>query len=103
MTSDSRVNEVNLLDRLDYVELGFRPISRDRTTWKSAGIRGAGCPSRSRPRPQIIELAKIRRKTLIPTPATSMPNWIGQGSTWTSATDPKLSILITVESDDASG
>lgn len=30
--------------RLDYVELGFKRNSQDRTTWRSAGIRGAPCP-----------------------------------------------------------
>jgi hypothetical protein len=33
------------LDRLDYVELGFKPSSRDRTTWRSAGICEASCPN----------------------------------------------------------
>lgn len=36
--------EIDPLDRLGYVELGFKPISGDRTTWRSAGIRGASCP-----------------------------------------------------------
>ena len=36
--------ETDLLDRPDYVELGLKPISQDRTTWRSAGICGAPCP-----------------------------------------------------------
>ena len=38
--------ELDPLDRLDYVGLGFKPISGDRTTWRSAGICVACCPIR---------------------------------------------------------
>jgi hypothetical protein len=36
--------ELEPLDRLDYVELGFKRNSPDRTTWRSAGICRACCP-----------------------------------------------------------
>src|SRR5262245_16887031 len=36
--------EPDSLSRLDYVELGFKRFSRDRATWRSAGICGASCP-----------------------------------------------------------
>lgn len=36
--------EIDPLDRLDYVELGFKPNSRGRTTQRSTGICGAPCP-----------------------------------------------------------
>jgi len=39
--------EIDPLDRLDYVELGFKPNLCDRATWRWAGICGARCPSRA--------------------------------------------------------
>ncbi len=36
--------EIEAVDRLDYVELGFKRNWRDRATWRSAGICGACCP-----------------------------------------------------------
>src|SRR5207237_4673807 len=57
--------EIDQLDRLDYVELGFKPNSRDRTTWRSAGICGACCPMYC---PSELELV-IRYQ---PSPSRSM-------------------------------
>jgi hypothetical protein len=34
------------VDRLGYVELGFKPFSGDRATRRSAGVCGACCPRR---------------------------------------------------------
>jgi hypothetical protein len=56
--------ELDPMDRLDYVELGFKRNSRDRTTWRSAGICGApcpiSCPSDSYGRAQMIIRAAAR-------------------------------------------
>lgn len=63
--------EFEPLGRLDYVELGFKPISRDRTTWRSAGIRGACCPfvaQQITPDHRILEWPRLVGKSPIPQP-----------------------------------
>lgn len=80
--------------RSNYVEIGWNP-------W---GMLPHSLPQQIAPETtKSSEWPRLVRKSPIPSPATSMPSWIGQRSTCTRATGAKLSILVTVEGDDASG